>query len=175
MIKFEISSTPSNRVEINNLSATKTPEPLPKDNKLCPPYHIQHNCPPSVNNDQMGRLEFISFLYTCAIDQTWLGVRCHPEAEFEPLLFSHSWTTHGPESTCWSGNCRCFTEKWPKIYVTYVRFWFDFEKSSVLHIFAHWACKFWAMSIYLISVESYWHRLSHGCKILCVRWLTNAQ
>ena len=24
---------------------------------------------------------------------------CHPEGEFKPLLFSHSWTTQGPEST----------------------------------------------------------------------------
>ena len=39
------------------------------------------------------------------IDQTWLGVRCHPEWEFRPLLFSHSWIIQGPESTCWSGNC----------------------------------------------------------------------
>ena len=28
------------------------------------------------------------------------GVRCHPEGKFKPLLFSHSWTNHGPESTC---------------------------------------------------------------------------
>ena len=25
----------------------------------------------------------------CLIDQTGLGVRCHPEGEFRPLLFSH--------------------------------------------------------------------------------------
>ena len=30
------------------------------------------------------------------LDQTWLGVRCHQEWEFKPLLFSHSWTTQGP-------------------------------------------------------------------------------
>ena len=36
----------------------------------------------------------------CIINQTWLGVRCHPEVEFKPLLFSHSWTNQGPESTC---------------------------------------------------------------------------
>ena len=23
------------------------------------------------------------------LDQTWLGVRCHPEGEFKPLLFSY--------------------------------------------------------------------------------------
>ena len=46
----------------------------------------------------------------------------HPEGEFRPLLFSHSWTTRRPESTCWSGNCRCLTEIWLKMYITYVRF-----------------------------------------------------
>ena len=30
------------------------------------------------------------------IDQTWLVVKCHPEWEFRPLLFSHSWTIQGP-------------------------------------------------------------------------------
>ena len=63
------------------------------------------------------------------------GVRCHAEMEFNPPFFSHSWTTQGPESTCWSGNYRCFTEIWPKMYMTYVRFWSNFEKTSVLHTF----------------------------------------
>ena len=26
------------------------------------------------------------------VDKTWVGVRCNPEWEFRPLLFSHSWT-----------------------------------------------------------------------------------
>ena len=56
-----------------------------------------------------------------------------PRGEFKPLLFLHSWTTQGPESTCRSGNCRCFTE----MYMTYVRLWSDFEKWSALHIFTH--------------------------------------
>ena len=34
------------------------------------------------------------------LDQTWLGVRCHPEWEFRPLSFSHSWTIQWPESAC---------------------------------------------------------------------------
>ena len=38
-----------------------------------------------------------------------------------PLLFLHSWTTQEPESTCWSSNCRCFTEIWQKC--TLYRFW----------------------------------------------------
>ena len=29
------------------------------------------------------------------IDQSWLEVRCHPEGEFKPLLFLHSWATQG--------------------------------------------------------------------------------
>ena len=91
------------------------------------------------------------------LDQTWLGVRCHPEWEFRPLLFSHSWTIQGPESTCWSGNCRCFTEIWPKVYMTYAWFFPDFEKSSVLHIFAHWVVKFLAIPIYLISTGTGFH------------------
>ena len=41
-----------------------------------------------------------TYSLTYSIDQTWLGVRCHPEGEFKPLLFSHSWTTQGPESPC---------------------------------------------------------------------------
>ena len=64
------------------------------------------------------------------IDQTWLAGGCHPEWEFRPLSFSHSWTIQGPESTCWSGNCRCFTEIRPKLYMTYSRFFSDLEKSS---------------------------------------------
>ena len=55
-----------------------------------------------------------------------------------------------------------------------MRFLSDFEKSSVLHTFAHWVVKFWATSIYSISIESYWHRRLHGCPILCVRSLTHA-
>ena len=78
------------------------------------------------------------------IDQTWLGVRCHPEWEFKLLSFSHSCTIQGPESTCWSGNCRCFTEILPKLYMTYARFFSDLEKSSLLHIPTHWVVKFWA-------------------------------
>ena len=31
------------------------------------------------------------------LDQTWLGVRCHSEGEFKPLLFAHNWTIQGPE------------------------------------------------------------------------------
>ena len=36
----------------------------------------------------------LSFIVGVAsrLDQTWLGVGCHPEWEFRPLLFSHSWT-----------------------------------------------------------------------------------
>ena len=108
------------------------------------------------------------------LDQMSLGVMCHPEEGFRPLLFSHSWTTHGPESTCWSGNCHCFTEIWPKMYMTFMQFWSDFEKSSVLHTFARWVVKCWAISIYLISIQSYWHRRLHGCPILCIKSLTNA-
>ena len=29
----------------------------------------------------------------------------------------------------------------------YVRFWSAFKKASVLHTFAHWVVKFWAISI----------------------------
>ena len=50
----------------------------------------------------------------CVLAILWLSVRCHPEGEFRPLLFLHSWTTQEPESTCWSSNCRCFTEIWQK-------------------------------------------------------------
>ena len=83
-----------------------------------------------------------------------------PEGGFKPLLFSHSWTTQGPESTCRSDNCRCFTEIWQKCTLPMCAC----EKSSVLHIFAHWVVTFWAISIYVISIESYWHRRSHGYK-----------
>ena len=69
------------------------------------------------------------------IDQTWLGVRCHPEGKFKPLLFLHSWTTQGQESTRWSGNCRCFTDIWSKTI------WSNFVKSSMLHIFDCWVVK----------------------------------
>ena len=48
-------------------------------------------------------------------------------------------------------------------------------KLFISHIIAHWAVKFRAISTYLISIEIYWHRLSLGCKICCVRSLTNAQ
>ena len=40
------------------------------------------------------------YTLTSLLDQTWLGVRCHPEWEFRSLSFSHSWTIQGPESTC---------------------------------------------------------------------------
>ena len=109
------------------------------------------------------------FVYPSAglLDQTWLGVRCHPEWEFRPLLFSHSWTIQGPESTCFSGNCSCFTEIWPKVYMTYARFFSIWKKTSPLSSEA--------ISIYLIPTESYWNRLSRGCNIFSVRFLKNAQ
>ena len=66
------------------------------------------------------------------VDQTWLGVRRHTAGEFKPLLFSHNWTTQGQNQP---DNCPCFTEIWPKMYITHVRFWFDFDKSSVLNVF----------------------------------------
>ena len=100
------------------------------------------------------------------------GGKVSPRGEYKPLLFWHCLTTQGPESTCCSGNCRCFTEIWPKMYMTYVWFWFDFDKSSALHIFAHWVVKYQAISIYLISIKHYWYRLSHGCEICCVRSCT---
>ena len=109
------------------------------------------------------------------LDQLWLVVRCHPEWEFGPQSFSHSWTIQGTESTCSSGNCRCFTDIWQKLYMTYGRFFSDLEKSSIIHISAHWVVKFWAISIYLISTESYPHRLSRECNIYSVRSLENAQ
>ena len=59
--------------------------------------------------------------------------------------------------------------------MTYARFFSDLEKSSILHISAHWVVKFWAILIYLISTESYWHRLSRGCNIFSLRSLQNAQ
>ena len=101
----------------------------------------------------------------CHIDQTWLGVRCHPEGEFRSLLFSNIAGPLRGQNQPVDHSCRCFTEKLPKMYITYVRFWSDFEKSSVLHIFAHWVVKFLAISIYLISIDSYWHRLLHRYKI----------
>ena len=52
---------------------------------------------------------------------------------------------------------------------------FRLENLTISHIIAHWAVKFWAISIYLLSMEIYWHRLSHGCKICCILSLTNAQ
>ena len=51
-----------------------------------------------------------------------------PEWEFRLLLFSHSWTIQGPESTC-TGHCSCFTEIWPKVYMNYARFFSDLEKN----------------------------------------------
>ena len=82
------------------------------------------------------------FVYPSAglLDQTWLGVRCHPEWEFRPLLFSHSWSIQGPESTC-TGHCSCCTETWPKVYMTYARFFPIWKKTSVLNIFAHCVVK----------------------------------
>ena len=66
----------------------------------------------------------------------WLLVRVRPDVAggkvspgmgIRPLLFSHCWTIQGPESNCWSGNC--FTEIWPKLYLTYARFFSNLEKS----------------------------------------------
>ena len=39
-------------------------------------------------------------------------------------------------------------------------------KLTVSHIIAHRVVKFWAILIYLISLESYWYKLSH--EIFCV-------
>ena len=75
----------------------------------------------------------------------------------------------------WSGNCHCYTEIWPKVYMTYAWFFSDFEKSSVWHIFAHWLVKLFAISICLISIRSYWHRLPRGSNRFSVRSLKNAR
>ena len=39
-------------------------------------------------------------VFNSNIRQDSLGVRCHPEREFRPLLFSPSLTTQRAESTC---------------------------------------------------------------------------
>ena len=114
------------------------------------------------------------FVYPSAglFDQTWLGVRCHPEWEFRPLLFSHSWTIQGPESTC-TGHCSCFTDLWPKMYMTYARFFPIRKKPQRIKHFRPLSNE--AISIYLIPTESYRNRLSRGCNIFSVRFLKNAQ
>ena len=54
-------------------------------------------------------------------------------------------------------------------------FFSDFKKSSVSHIFTHCVVEFLAISIYLISPESHWHRLPRGCNMFSVQSLKNAQ
>ena len=70
-------------------------------------------------------------------------------------------------------------------YVTYYRlFWLDVKfarfscglgKLTVSRTIAHRVVNFCIIYIYLISIESYLYKLSHGCEICRVRSLTNAQ
>ena len=56
-------------------------------------YLMLYNFPHWIQKSYFVRLYY-------ELDQTWLRVRCHQEWEFRPLLFPHSWTIQGPESTC---------------------------------------------------------------------------
>ena len=48
------------------------------------------------NGGQNGK----NWMEKCVLAILWLSVRCHPEGEYRPLLFLHSWTTQRPASTC---------------------------------------------------------------------------
>ena len=79
------------------------------------------------------------------------GIRCYPEGKFKTLLFPHSWTTQAPQSTLFYWNMAY------DLCAILVRSW---EIKRVTH-FPHWVITFRVISIYLIIMESYWHRLSH--------------
>ena len=59
--------------------------------------------------------------------------------------------------------------------VKFARFSCGSRKLTVSHIITHRVVKFCAISIYLISIERYCYKFSHGCEIFCVRSLTNSQ
>ena len=59
--------------------------------------------------------------------------------------------------------------------VKFARFSCGLEKLTESHIIVHRVVKFWAISIYVISIESYCYKRSHEGEICCVRSLTKAQ
>ena len=47
------------------------------------------------------------------------------------------------------------------------------KKPTVSYMLAHWVVKFGNMPTYFISIESYYHGLEHGDKIVCVWFSRN--
>ena len=52
------------------------------------------------------------------------------------------------------------------LVVKFARFSSSSGKLTISHIIAHGVVKFWVISIFLISIKIYWHRLSHGCSYM---------
>ena len=58
----------------------------------------------------------------CVLAILWLSVRCRPKGNLGLYYFHVAGLLRGQNQPVVSGNCRCFTEIWPKMYITYVRF-----------------------------------------------------
>ena len=52
--------------------------------------------------------------------------------------------------------------------IQFARFSSSSGKLTISHIIAHWVVKFWVISICLISIEIYWHSLSHECSCVSI-------